>query len=60
VGFIYAHGRVLRKIESDVLVDELFREIDRWIVDGMPRPKRARAGKATALAMAEASAIPLD
>src|SRR5262249_57398814 len=27
VGFIYAHGKVLRKVESEVLVDELFNEI---------------------------------
>lgn len=51
---------MLRKVESEVLVDELFREIDRWIDEGMPRPLRAKAGKATALAMAEASAIPLE
>src|SRR5216110_3424810 len=25
-GFIYAHGKVLRKVESETLVDELFRE----------------------------------
>ena len=29
VGFVYAHGRVLKKVSSDVLIDELFREIDR-------------------------------
>ena len=29
VGFVYAHGRVLKKVESDILVDELFHEIDR-------------------------------
>ena len=28
VGFIYAHGKVLRKVESEILVDELFNEID--------------------------------
>src|SRR5207247_2866212 len=39
VGFIYAHGRVLKKVESEVLIDELFVEIDRWIADGMRRPK---------------------
>ena len=27
-GFIYAHGRVLKKVSSDILVDELFHEID--------------------------------
>ena len=27
-GFIYAHGRVLKKVPSDILVDELFDEID--------------------------------
>ena len=39
-GHIYAHGGVLRKVEQAVLVDELFREIDAWIADGMPRPER--------------------
>ena len=28
VGFIYAHGRVLRKVSSESLIDELFNEID--------------------------------
>ena len=45
VGFIYAHGRVLRKVSSDVLVDELFNEIDRWLADGMQRPKRLKMAK---------------
>ena len=60
VGFVYAHGRVLKKVSSDILVDELFHEIDRWIADGMRRPKRLKMAKPAALAMAEASAIPLD
>jgi (E)-4-hydroxy-3-methylbut-2-enyl-diphosphate synthase len=60
VGFVYAHGRVLKKVSSDVLVDELFREIDRWIADGMHRPKRLKMAKPAALAMAEASAIPFE
>src|SRR5436190_1980742 len=34
VGFIYAHGRVLKKVCSDILVDELFHEIDTWIEGG--------------------------
>src|SRR5438067_3155404 len=59
VGFIYAHGRVLKKVSSDILVDELFHEIDKWIADGMCRPKRLKMAKPAALAMAEASAIPL-
>jgi (E)-4-hydroxy-3-methylbut-2-enyl-diphosphate synthase len=59
VGFVYAHGRVLKKVSSDILVDELFHEIDRWIADGMHRPKRLKMAKPAALAMAEASAIPL-
>ena len=46
VGFIYAHGRVLKKAPSDVLVDELFREIDTWIAAGMKRPEAAQAGEA--------------
>jgi (E)-4-hydroxy-3-methylbut-2-enyl-diphosphate synthase len=60
VGFIYAHGRVLKKVSSDILVDELFHEVDRWIADGMYRPKRLKMAKPAALAMAEASAIPLE
>jgi (E)-4-hydroxy-3-methylbut-2-enyl-diphosphate synthase len=60
VGFIYAHGRVLKKVSSDILVDELFHEIDRWIESGMRRPKRLRMAKPAALAMAEASLIPLE
>jgi (E)-4-hydroxy-3-methylbut-2-enyl-diphosphate synthase len=60
VGFLYAHGRVLKKVSSDILIDELFHEIDRWIEQGMPRPKRLKMAKPAALAMAEASAIPLE
>jgi len=59
VGFVYAHGRVLKKVSSDILIDELFHEIDRWISDGMHRPKRLKMAKPAALAMAEASLIPL-
>ena len=49
VGFIYAHGRVLRKVSSEMLVDELFHEIDRWIADGHVRaeaPEDGEAGRA--------------
>jgi (E)-4-hydroxy-3-methylbut-2-enyl-diphosphate synthase len=60
VGFIYAHGRVLKKVGSDILIDELFVEIDRWIAEGMHRPKRLKMAKPAALAMAEMSAIPLE
>jgi (E)-4-hydroxy-3-methylbut-2-enyl-diphosphate synthase len=60
VGFVYAHGRVLKKVSSDILIDELFHEIDRWIEGGMHRPKRLKMAKPAALAMAEASLIPLD
>jgi (E)-4-hydroxy-3-methylbut-2-enyl-diphosphate synthase len=60
VGFIYAHGRVLKKVSSDILIDELFHEIDRWIGDGMHRPKRLKMAKPAALAMAEMSEIPLE
>src|SRR5438128_10089812 len=60
VGFVYAHGRVLKKVESEILVDELFNEIDRWIADGMRRPTRLKMAKPAALAMAEAPAIPLE
>jgi (E)-4-hydroxy-3-methylbut-2-enyl-diphosphate synthase len=60
VGFVYAHGRVLKKVSSDILIDELFFEIDRWIEGGMQRPRRLKMAKPAALAMAEASLIPLD
>jgi (E)-4-hydroxy-3-methylbut-2-enyl-diphosphate synthase len=59
-GFVYAHGRVLKKVSSDILIDELFHEIDRWIAGGMQRPKRLKMAKPAALAMAEASLIPLE
>src|ERR671919_2807793 len=59
VGFIYAHGRVLKKVSSETLVDELFHEIDGWIAGGMVRPKRLKMAKPAALAMAQASEIPL-
>ena len=57
-GFIYAHGRVLKKVSSDILVDELFHEIDRWIEGGMVRPKRLKLAKPAALMMAEAAQRP--
>ena len=60
VGFIYAHGRVLKKVSSEILIDELFHEVDRWIAGGMQRPKRLKMAKPAALAMAEASLIPLE
>src|SRR5213592_689183 len=59
VGFVYAHGRVLKKVSSDILIDELFHEIDKWIAEGMQRPKRLKMAKPAALAMAEASLVPL-
>ena len=60
VGFVYAHGRVLKKVSSEILIDELFFEVDRWIEAGMKRPKRLKMAKPAALAMAEASLIPLE
>jgi (E)-4-hydroxy-3-methylbut-2-enyl-diphosphate synthase len=57
-GFVYAHGRVLKKVSSGGLVDELFHEIDRWIEDGMVRPKRLKLAKPAALLMAEAAQRP--
>ena len=57
-GFIYAHGRVLKKVSSEGLVDELFHEIDGWIEGGMKRPKRLKLAKPAALLMAEAAQRP--
>ena len=59
VGFIYAHGRVLRKVSSESLIDELFNEIDTWIAGGMQRPKRLKLAKPAALLMAEAAQRPV-
>jgi (E)-4-hydroxy-3-methylbut-2-enyl-diphosphate synthase len=57
-GFIYAHGRVLKKVSSDILVDDLFHEIDQWIETGMERPTRLKLAKPAALLMAEAAQRP--
>jgi (E)-4-hydroxy-3-methylbut-2-enyl-diphosphate synthase len=57
-GFVYAHGRVLKKVSSEILVDELFHEIDRWIEGGMERPTRLKLAKPAALMMAEAAQRP--
>jgi hypothetical protein len=56
VGFIYAHGRVLKKVLVDILVDELFHEIDTWIEGGCSARSGCKMAKPAALAMAEASA----
>ena len=45
---------------QEMLIDELFTEIDKWIAEGMKRPKRLKMAKTAALAMAEASLIPLN
>src|SRR5206468_9773842 len=45
VGFVYAHGRVLKKVSSETLVEDLFTEIDAWIADGMRRPARLKMAK---------------
>ena len=60
VGFVYAHGRVLKKVPSATLIDDLFEEIDRWIGAGMPRPKRLKLAKPAAVMMAEAAQRPVD
>ena len=49
-----------RRCPRRPLIDELFVEIDRWLADGMKRPKRLKMAKPAALAMAEASLIPLE
>jgi (E)-4-hydroxy-3-methylbut-2-enyl-diphosphate synthase len=57
-GFVYAHGRVLKKVSSDILIDELFHEIDHWIEAGMRRPKRLKLAKSATELMAEAAQRP--
>ena len=46
VGFIYAHGRVLKKVPSEILIDELFVEIDRWIAGRDAASEAAQDGEA--------------
>ena len=41
-GLIFAHGKPLRKVPQDSLVDELFAEIDRSLAAGGVRRTRAR------------------
>ena len=53
--FLPLGWRVHRRIEQ--IVRE---EIDAWIAAGMQRPERRKHAKPAALAMAEASAIPLE
>jgi (E)-4-hydroxy-3-methylbut-2-enyl-diphosphate synthase len=57
VGFIYAHGEVLRKVPSERLIDEVFAEIDNWIENGMTRPRGRKHVRPAALAMAEAARL---
>ena len=51
---------MLKKIPSEILIDELFREIDAWIAGGMQRPKRLKLAKPAAVLMAEAAQRPLQ
>jgi prolyl-tRNA synthetase len=60
VGHIFKLGTRYSEPLRAVFVDELFHEIDKWIADGMHRPKRLKMAKPAALAMAEASLIPLE
>ena len=46
VGFVYAHGRVLKKVSSDILIDEFFFEIDRWIERRDAAPETPEDGEA--------------
>ena len=55
-----ARPRAPQGVLETFSIDELFHEIDRWLDDGMKRPKRLKMAKPAALAMAEASIIPLD
>src|SRR2546423_1195375 len=57
-GFVYAHGRGLKKGSSDILIDELFFEIDRGVAEGMQRPKRLKMAKPAALAHAQGAPVP--
>ena len=61
VGFIYAHGRVLKKVVARTSSStSSSTRSTRGSPTGMPRPKRLKMAKPAALAMAEASLIPLD
>jgi (E)-4-hydroxy-3-methylbut-2-enyl-diphosphate synthase len=47
-GLIFAHGKPLRKVPQDRLVDELFAEIDRSLAAGGVQADSARAAEAAA------------
>jgi (E)-4-hydroxy-3-methylbut-2-enyl-diphosphate synthase len=47
-GLIFAHGKALRKVPQDRLVDELFNEIDRSLDEGGVRRDTAKAAEAEA------------
>lgn len=57
VGFLYAHGEVLRKVPQAELVDQLFVEIDKWIAAGKPQGRTQDAfGKHEGADSADAAA----
>ena len=64
VGFAFAqplqYPASPRKNVSDTFFGTQVSEEYRWLEDGMKRPKRLKMAKPAALAMAEASLIPLD
>jgi (E)-4-hydroxy-3-methylbut-2-enyl-diphosphate synthase len=47
-GLIFAHGKPLRKVPQDRLVDELFNEIDRSLEQDGPKADDGKAAEATA------------
>src|SRR6476646_7969851 len=45
-GMIFAHGKPLRKVPQDRLVDEMFAEIDRWLAAGKVSADERQAAEA--------------
>src|SRR5262249_30879924 len=58
-GFVYAHGRDLKNVSSEVMITDLFDENNKWTSEGIHLPKQLKMPNPAALAMAEASLIPL-
>ena len=52
-GLIFAHGKPLRKVPQDELVDALFAEIDKSIDRGLDPGRRAQGGRGRRVARAD-------
>ena len=52
-GLIFSRGKALKKVPQEQLVDELFKEIDKYAADQADRRRRRRAGRGRRVAAAD-------